>query len=543
MIKHSLTDKIKIKIKNIDNFCIISLIIIVVLIRIPHLILLQTANDPGRDGASYYSLAKNLATHKGYVLDFKELFNSYLDTNEKYKHEITYTCTWFPPVYPVISACFMKVFGIKIFSLLLVNLFLHLLSVIILYRIFRKYLDEFYSIVLCGLFSLTPLIFSLSVSILSETSYLFFVLVTIYYCIQYDFNHFNRKAFFKLLIASSLTLLTRNIAIFVIAGVFVWLLSLRQFKRSFIFLLITGIVFLLWEVGFSYVSHHHITSRYITTWTQSIAFLGDIEMLHSNIISMLKKAFSVKSISGIFQLVYKMPSSSFLVLYPVFLFFLIAKKERTNIQNLLLINIAIIILTSIILRPLTERYFIVLIPLMLISGATLLNNQKFPLPEWNNDRFLLIILGFLLTSFSYAAFKSLKDATADLSYSKNVESQYLESGITDHDSKCMASNPMIVNHLLGIETLILPVNAKSPAQLESVIDQYRIDYLIITTKDSEMINSDLYKHFYLKEEFILLDSFKFVLEKNFKDVWVYSITCVCSANALNNKCFLSFDLD
>jgi len=515
--------ELKKRITHNDNLNVVLVIILVIIVRIPHLILLSSINEPGGDGASYYCLAKNLALCKGYILNFKELFNSYLDTSEQFRHDISYVCSWFPPVYPVLGALFMKIFGSKIFSLILLNIFLHALFVMILFRICRIYLDKVYSTMICILFSFTPLIFSLSVSILSETTYVFFVLLTILCCIQYDRKKFNSKSFIQLLIISSFTLLTRNIAIFTIVGVFIWFLSLKQYKHSIIYLLVLGTVFLFWEVGFSFLNHHHITSRYFTTWTQSRAFLGDANMLQSGIAGMFKGVFSVKRISGIFQLIYNMPSSSFLSIFAVILIFLIAKRSRTNIENLLLIHTGILMLASIPIRPLAERYFVVLIPLMLVSGASLLNNRYQPLPSWLNKRVLLVTLGFLFAGFSYSALKSLKDTAIIRDDLKKLEIQYLASGIDDQSKRCMASYPMIVNHLLGNETLILPVNARTADQLESIVDQYRIDYFIITSKDSEMINSDLYKHFFLKEVLIKLNSFEFVLEKMNQDVWVYSV--------------------
>ncbi|OQB59861.1 MAG: hypothetical protein BWX96_02493 [Bacteroidetes bacterium ADurb.Bin145] len=517
---------IKKRINNSDNLVVVLIFILVILFRVPHMIMLANVNDPGGDGASYFSLAKNLALHKGYILNFKELFNSYLDTSEPYKHEISYICTWFPPVYPVISAFFLKIFGIKIFSLILANVFLHLLTVITLFRICRTYLDKVYSLIICVLFSLTPLIFSLSVTILSETAYLFFVLLAIYFCIQYDLKKFERKSFLQLLIICSLTLLTRNIAIFTISAVFFWLVSLKQYKRSLIFLLVILTVFLFWEVGFSYLSHHHITSRYFTTWTQSRAFLGNAEVLQSSIVSILKGTFSVKSISSFFQLIFKMPSSSFISIFTVILIFLVAKKNRTNVENLLLINTGILMLSSFLTRSTLDRYFVALIPLLLVAGASLLNNKRQPLPYWLNNRVLLVTLGFFFTAFSYSALKSLKDTSISLKEAKILEEQYLTLDLNGPNKNCIASYPMVVNYLLGNETLILPVNVKTAVQLESLVDQYRIDYFIVTSKDSGMINSDLYRDFFLRKECIKLNKFEFVLKKNNKDLWVYLIKMV-----------------
>lgn len=104
-----------------------------------------------------------------------------------------------------------------------------------------------------------------------------------------------------------------------------------------------------------------------------------------------------------------------------------------------------------------------------------------------------------------------------------LEEQYLTLGIPDPDKNCMASYPMIVNYLLGNETLILPVNVKTAVQLESVVDQYGINYFIITSRDSEMINSDIYRDFYLRKGFIKLNKFEFVLKKNNQDIWVYLV--------------------
>jgi len=210
-------------------------------------------------------------------------------------------------------------------------------------------------------------------------------------------------------------------------------------------------------------------------------------------------------------------------LFSVIIIFLVAKKVRTDIENFLLINIGIIMLASILIRPLTERYFVIFIPLVLISCASLLNTKMQPLPSWLNNRVLLVALVFFFTTFSYSALKSLKDINISIKDSEKLENQYLTLGIKDQNAKCIASYPMIVNHLLGNETLILPVNVKTAVQLESIVDQYRINYFIITSRDSEMIDSELYRDFYLRKELIKLNKKEFVLKKNNKDIWVYLV--------------------
>jgi len=183
-------------------------------------------------------------------------------------------------------------------------------------------------------------------------------------------------------------------------------------------------------------------------------------------------------------------------------------------------------LSSFLTRSTLDRYFVALIPLLLVAGASLLNNKRQPLPYWLNNRVLLVTLGFFFTAFSYSALKSLKDTSISLKEAKILEEQYLTLDLNGPNKNCIASYPMVVNYLLGNETLILPVNVKTAVQLESLVDQYRIDYFIVTSKDSGMINSDLYRDFFLRKECIKLNKFEFVLKKNNKDLWVYLIKMV-----------------
>ncbi len=510
----------KILLTNNDNLIVILLFLFVILIRIPHLLVLSDINDPSWDSASYFSLSSNLASGKGYIIGFKELFNSYLDTTAPYKNEISYICTWFPPVYPVLGALFIKLFGNEVFSLVLLNVLLHSITVIILYKIFTEYLTGTFNIIVCILYSITPMIFSLSLNAMSETTYVVFSILLVYFCIQYTNSGYGINRFLIVIALSSVTLLTRNLAIFNIIGVSLWLVSLRQYKRSFIYSIVLIIIFFAWEIGFSYSSHHHITSRYFTSWYQSYAIIGDVNDSQGSFNGLANKL--IISISGFFYLIYRMPASTFLSLFSIIIVFLFAQKNKTPIEKLIMMTIISFFILAVYRAP-NERYYIIFIPMLLISLSIMINNKNskssFPL----SYRILFVALVFLFMSFSYSAAKSFKDTYVYKKQFTETKMQYLDLGINDREKKCMATYPMIVNHLLGNETLILPPNVNTSLSLEIIISQYRIDYMIINSSDTYMINSELYKPFYLKQEYIKLIDYEFILEKQTKDVWVYKV--------------------
>lgn len=523
MKKFSLLNTIKYKLNENENLIVIVLLIFIIFIRIPHLILILSINDPSWDSASYISLASNLASGKGYIIGFKELFNSYLDTTAPYKNEISYICTWFPPVYPVLGALFIKLFGNKVFSLVILNVLLHSLSVLILYKICREYLTRTFNIIVCILYSITPMIFSLSLNAMSETTYVFFSLLLIYYCIQYTYSGFGITQFLVVISISSITLLTRNLAIFNIIGVFLWLVSLKQYKRSFIYSVVLIIIFLAWEIGFSYLSHHHITSRYFTSWYQSYAIIGDVSESRFTFTDLANKI--ILSFSGFFYLIYRMPASTFLSLYSIVIVLLFARKEKTMVERLIMMTLISFFLLA-FYRASNERYYIIFIPLLIISLSIMINNKNsesaFPLTY----RMLFVALMFLLVSFSYSATKSLKDLYAHKKQFTETEMQYFALGINDREKKCMATYPMIVNHLLGNEALILPPNVNTSLLLRKIIEQYRIDYLIITSENTYMLNSELYRPFYLKQEFVKLVNYELILEKQTRDIWIYKVISI-----------------
>jgi hypothetical protein len=119
-----------------------TIVAIAILIRIPMLIVESDSRNIGWDAASYFELSKNLSAGEGYQIKFKELFNEVLDTREPYMHEITNKVVWMPPVYPLLGALSMKIIGARLFSLIILNTILLVISLIFFYFILKKFFSK-----------------------------------------------------------------------------------------------------------------------------------------------------------------------------------------------------------------------------------------------------------------------------------------------------------------------------------------------------------------------------------------------------------------
>ena len=179
------------------------------------------------DDAKYIILAESLASGEGY-----QLINFPRPQIERN----------FPPGWPLVLAPFTLVFPKNYDALKVVSLVLWLASIFLVYKLFSKRLSSPYLEILTALVALNPLLIGTSVTLMSESAYLFFSLLALVIFDRSDNKHIG-----WLILAAVLAFYTqqvRTIGIALTTSLLVILLLSKRFKE-------TGVVAFLFIVGFA----------------------------------------------------------------------------------------------------------------------------------------------------------------------------------------------------------------------------------------------------------------------------------------------------
>lgn len=183
------------------------------------------------DDAKYIILAESLASGQGY-----ELVNFPHPQIERN----------FPPGWPLVLAPFTLVFPKNYDSLKVVSLVLWLASIILVYKLFSKRLTSPYLEILTAFVALNPLLVGTSVTLMSESAYLFFSLLALV-----AFDNADGKSWGWLILAALLAFYTqqvRAIGISLTISLLVILLLSKRFKEIAMVavLLVGGFAFQSW---------------------------------------------------------------------------------------------------------------------------------------------------------------------------------------------------------------------------------------------------------------------------------------------------------
>jgi len=179
------------------------------------------------DDAKYIILAESLASGQGY-----ELINFPRPQIERN----------FPPGWPLVLAPFTVLFPKNYDALRVVSLILWLASIFLVYKLFSKRLPSPYLEILTTLVALNPLLIGTSVTVMSESAYLFFSLLALVVFDKLDNKHID-----WLILAALLAFFTqqvRTIGIALTISLLIILFLSRRFKEA-------GVVLILFIVGFA----------------------------------------------------------------------------------------------------------------------------------------------------------------------------------------------------------------------------------------------------------------------------------------------------
>jgi len=190
----------------------------------------------GGDNADYYILANSLANGDGYSY-------YHMPGNPPGNH--------FPPGYPFLMSLLMRVgidsmIAMKIFN----GVLLFLSSYLLFHLSFKLTKNKILSLILAVLMLLNRNMLEYSTIMMSEISFVFFTLLTIYlFMLSYERNFNLKSPYFYLMIASMIILFyirTQGIALF---GAFLLFLAFKkQFKPLIVFIALSVIAVLPWQI-------------------------------------------------------------------------------------------------------------------------------------------------------------------------------------------------------------------------------------------------------------------------------------------------------
>ncbi len=171
------------------------------------------------DDAHYIILAESLSSGQGY-----QLINFLRPQIERA----------FPPGWPILLAPLTFLFPGNYTVLKLLSLVLWLASIFLIYRIFSKRIQSPYLEIVTGLAALNPLLIGTSVTVMSETAYLFFSLLALNVFDVWKDKAGDKKDWFIVLVAglALYTQLIRTIGIALMIALVVYFLLTRRWREA-----------------------------------------------------------------------------------------------------------------------------------------------------------------------------------------------------------------------------------------------------------------------------------------------------------------------
>ena len=187
------------------------------------------------DDAHYIILAESISSGQGY-----QLLNFPSPQIERA----------FPPGWPILLTPLTFFFPGNYIVLKLFALILWLASLPLMYSLFSKRIESPYLEILIGLTALNPLLVGTSVTVMSESAYLFFSLVVLILFDSWDSNSEKQKNWLVILIAvvALFTQLIRTIGISIFIALIVYFLFTRRFREAVITfgVFVLGTLFQFW---------------------------------------------------------------------------------------------------------------------------------------------------------------------------------------------------------------------------------------------------------------------------------------------------------
>lgn len=237
------------------------------------------------DDAHYIILAESLSSGQGY-----QLINFPKPQLERA----------FPPGFPLLLTPLTFLFPNNYSVLKLFSLVLWLTSIYLIYKLFAKRITSPYLEILTGLIALNPLLIGTSVTVMSETAYLFFSLMALYLFDKWG-SETNQKQTWLLVLISFFvfyTQLIRTIGISLLISFILYLSMSRKFREARIVstVIVVGLLLQTWlgsdllSTGYqSQVFSGSILEKINQVWSNVIGYFN--EMVSSSLIPIFGSRF------------------------------------------------------------------------------------------------------------------------------------------------------------------------------------------------------------------------------------------------------------
>lgn len=462
------------------------------------------------DDAKYIILAESLASGGGY-----QLINFPRPQIERN----------FPPGWSLLLAPFTLVFPKNYDALKVVSLVLWLASIYLVYKLFSKRLTSPYLEILTALVALNPLLIGTSVTVMSESVYLFFSLLAL---LAFDKTGGKKPSWFILAVFLAFyTQQIRTIGISLTASLLVILFLSRRFKDL-------GISLILFVVGFALQSWINlrnggtvISSGY-EAQVLSGSMMEKVAQVWSNLLGYLNQilAGSLIPIFGTrldetFGWLFVLLNIVILLLLALGLFTAKPKREWLHVY-FVIYGIGILAFWNPQVGSVKARFLIPILPLLyfyFLTGTKWVLEKLFvktPRIATRSIYGVTLVIGLVLLSRNLLDWRApIREQTSDLSIGASWVAKNAPA-----DAIVMVNEPVPAYVHVQRKTINFP---KNDQELESYLQNQGIDYIVIAPLLQSPKSTELSQDVQEIQATIvsLSDAFKLVFEDTENNVQVY----------------------
>lgn len=418
------------------------------------------------DDAKYIILAESLASEQGY-----QLINFPRPQIERN----------FPPGWPLLLAPYTLVFQKNYDMLKVVSLVLWLASILLVYKLFSKRLASPHLEILTALVALNPLLIGTSVTVMSESAYLFFSLLALVV-----FNKTNEKQIGWIILAAVLAFYSqqvRAIGISLTISLLVILLLDRRFKE-------TGAVAILLVVGFSLQSWLNfrnggtvISSGY-EAQVLSGSVMGKVGQVWANASGYVDRVLAGSLIPIFGTWLDSLLGVFFLILNIVIILFLLVGMAVLK-PKLEWMHIYFVLYTAGILAfwnpqvgSVKARFLIPVLPFLyfyFLNGANRVAEKIFSKQSWLATRSIFVVAIFITLVLAARNLQDWRSPIREQMTDLSIGTSWV-AGNAPADAIVMVNEPVPAYVHVKRKTINFP---KNDQDMEKYLDNQGIDYIII----------------------------------------------------------------
>jgi len=468
------------------------IILTAIVVRVPFIILMKNAIIPGDDASLYLQCAKNLGDGKGYYVNYRKYSFKSKNLLIKYieKYGVKDYLDWIPPLYVAVLAGIYKIFNPSnfIFSVVLFNILLFLITIVIIYYEFNKLNIINSNIIFLSfiLIVINPILVWYSVDTIMEMLFLLFSILAFFKHIELiRKEQLTFKDYIIYSLYLSLVFLTKYAGGVIILAFLSHFLLRKRIKDTIILSFIIFILTTPWYIFRSYYFCRTTSGIIFPTLRLTCSWPFDavkLRLLSIGIISRLHHYL------GFLKIIFRRLNQNFInylsvdeffFLFPFILIYLFIKRKRIYFQSSLILLVFVIIFFSFYSAQ-TPRYYLYLIPILLpigLSGFIEYLRQC----QLLKSVYFYILMALLI---SMPLYKVLDDYTLRRRHILNQNEVgnaviKIDQSIIKNDSSVIATDMAFVNYLTNNPTVALPWNLTSQS-VEKFISFYKIDYILVS---------------------------------------------------------------